>query len=195
VRPVPVSPSSGKRRIGARLRAARRRQGLTIEQLAESTGLTKGFISRVERDETSPSVATLLTICEVIHLPIGALFEIPETELVTAAEAPLINLGGTGADERLLSPRGQPRVQLIRSRIEPGGNGGPELYTLNSEIEVVHVLLGTLEVAFVDATVRVMAGDALTFSGREPHTWSNADPAHPCEVLWVLVPAPWSGQG
>lgn len=195
MRALPVSSSSGKRRIGARLRAARRRQGLTIDQLAESTGLNKGFISRVERDETSPSVATLLTLCEVLHLPIGVLFETPETELVTAAEAPLINLGGTGAEERLLTPRGQSRLQLIRSRIEPGGTGGTEMYTLNSEIEVLHVLTGAIEVMFIDGRVRVEAGDSLTFSGREPHTWVNPDTAAPCEVLWVLVPAPWSGSG
>jgi transcriptional regulator with XRE-family HTH domain len=193
MRALPVASSAGKVRIGARLRAARRRQNLTIEQLAESTGLNKGFISRVERDETSPSVATLLTLCEVIHLPVGSLFETPETELVKADEAPLINLGGTGAEERLLTPRGQSRLQLIRSHIGPGGSGGADMYTLNSEIEVVHVLSGVIEVAFVDGAVRVEAGDALTFSGREPHTWVNPDPGHPAEVLWVLVPAPWSG--
>ena len=193
MRALPVTSSSAKVRIGARLRAARRRQNLTIDQLADSTGLTKGFISRVERDETSPSVATLVTLCEVMHLPVGSLFETPETELVKAADAPLINLGGTGAEERLLSPRGQAKVQFIRSRVEPGGSGGPDMYTLNSEIEVLHVLTGAVEVAFVDGTVRVEAGDALTFPGREPHTWVNPDPGAPAEVLWVLVPAPWSG--
>ena len=193
MRALPVTSSSAKVRIGARLRAARRRQNLTIDQLADSTGLTKGFISRVERDETSPSVATLVTLCEVMHLPVGSLFETPETELVKAADAPLINLGGTGAEERLLSPRGQAKVQFIRSRVEPGGSGGPDMYTLNSEIEVLHVLTGAVEVAFVDGTVRVEAGDALTFPGREPHTWVNPDPGRPAEVVWVLVPAPWSG--
>jgi uncharacterized cupin superfamily protein len=67
------------------------------------------------------------------------------------------------------------------------------MYTLNSEIEVLHVLAGAIEVAFVDGAVRVEAGDALTFSGREPHTWVNPDPRRPADVVWVLVPAPWSG--
>src|SRR5688572_24263982 len=40
--------------IGARLRAARTGQGLSLGRLAETTGLSKGFLSRVERDETSP---------------------------------------------------------------------------------------------------------------------------------------------
>jgi transcriptional regulator with XRE-family HTH domain len=77
-----------------------------------ASGLTKGFISRVERDETSPSVATLLTICEVLLLPIGTLLEASETELVMRADAPLINMGGRGATGRMVTPRGQSKIQF-----------------------------------------------------------------------------------
>ncbi|NJC72609.1 helix-turn-helix domain-containing protein [Planosporangium thailandense] len=188
---VPVSPSNGRLRIGARLRAARQRQGLTIDQVAASAEVTKGFISRIERDETSPSVATLVTICEVLSLPIGTLFESPQTDLVRADEAPRIQLTGAGADERLLTPRGQARLQLIRSVIEPGGTGGTELYTLNCEIEVLHVLHGTIELVFSQHTERLGSGDAITFSGREPHTWINPDQARSAEVMWVIAPAAW----
>jgi Helix-turn-helix domain len=48
-------PSGAPIRLGARLRASRKAQGLTIQQVAAATNLTKGFVSRVERDETSPS--------------------------------------------------------------------------------------------------------------------------------------------
>jgi transcriptional regulator with XRE-family HTH domain len=72
MRPIPPSPSTGPTRIGPRLRETRMAQGLTIGNLAEATGLTKGFISRVERDETSPSVATLVNLCQVLSLPVGA---------------------------------------------------------------------------------------------------------------------------
>jgi len=192
MRAIPVQPSNARLRIGARLRSERLRQGLTIEQLADSAGLTKGFLSRVERDETSPSVGTLIVLCEVLSLPIGTLFETPDTQLVRAQEAPLINLGGAGAQERLLTPRRQGKVQLIRSEIAPLGNGGAEPYTLNCEIEVVHVLAGAIELVFRDGTTRLDAGDTLTFSGREPHTWRNPDEELPCVVMWILSPAPWS---
>ncbi|GAA1799563.1 helix-turn-helix domain-containing protein [Planosporangium flavigriseum] len=191
MKPVPVSPSNGKLRIGARLRAARQRQGLTIDQVAASAEVTKGFISRIERDETSPSVATLVTLCEVLSLPIGTLFESPETAVVRKADAPHIQLAGAGAEERLLTPRGQARLQLVRSVIEPGGTGGAELYTLNCEVEVLHVLKGTIEVVFSSSTERLNAGDTMTFSGREPHSWINPDPSRGAEVLWVISPAPW----
>ncbi|GII23882.1 helix-turn-helix domain-containing protein [Planosporangium mesophilum] len=188
---VPVSPSNGRLRIGARLRAARQRQGLTIDQVAASAEVTKGFISRIERDETSPSVATLVTICEVLSLPIGTLFEAPQTDVVRKADAPSIHLTGAGAEERLLTPRGQARLQLIRSVIEPGGTGGGELYTLNCEIEVLHVLKGTIDLLFSNNTQRLGAGDTITFSGREPHSWVNPDKTRTAEVMWVIAPASW----
>jgi transcriptional regulator with XRE-family HTH domain len=191
VKPVPVSPSNGKLRIGARLRAARQRQGLTIDQVAASAEVTKGFISRIERDETSPSVTTLVTICEVLSLPIGTLFEAPQTDVVRRVDAPSIQLTGAGAQERLLTPRGQARLQLIRSVIEPGGSGGTELYTLNCELEVLHILKGTIDVVFSRSTQRLGVGDTMTFSGREPHSWLNPDRARSAEVMWVIAPASW----
>jgi transcriptional regulator with XRE-family HTH domain len=191
VKPVPVSPSNGKLRIGARLRAARQRQGLTIDQVAASAEVTKGFVSRIERDETSPSVTTLVTICEVLSLPIGTLFEAPQTDLVRRVEAPRIQLTGAGTEERLLTPRGQARLQLIRSVIEPGGTGGAELYTLNCELEVLHVLMGTVDVVFSSDKQRLGVGDTITFSGREPHTWVNPDRTRIAEVMWVIAPASW----
>ncbi len=177
--------------IGARLRATRTRQGLTIDQVAAASGLTKGFISRMERDETSPSVATLLTVCDVLSLPVGTLFEAPQLDLVRSKEAPEIRLTGDGAAERLLTPRGQGRLQLVRSVIEPQGTGGEELYSLNCDLEVCHVLKGRIDIVFSEETHHLTVGDTLTFAGREPHTWRNPDTARTAEVMWVIAPAPW----
>ncbi|TFD73152.1 helix-turn-helix domain-containing protein [Cryobacterium gelidum] len=192
MRPVHPTPSEDRVRVGARLRASRQAQRLTIEQLASATNLTKGFISRVERDETSPSVATLVTICQVLSLPIGSLFEGAETEVVKLADAPLINMGGRGAVERMITPRGQSHVQVLRSTLQPGADGGDELYTINCDVEVVHVINGKVDVRFSDKTVSLSAGDTLTFSGHELHSWRNMGPSI-AEVLWTLVPAAWSG--
>ncbi|MGW7613188.1 helix-turn-helix domain-containing protein [Streptomyces sp. NPDC054766] len=193
MRALPVSPRHAKLQIGARLRAARQANRLTIEQVADATGLTKGFISRVERDETSPSVATLLTLCDVLSLQIGSLFDSAEVELVRHADAPLINLGGTGVEERLMTPRGQSRLQMIHSIVQPGGNGGSELYTINCELETAYVLSGTIDLHFSESSTRLEHGDALTFTGGEPHNWSNPDNSRGAEVIWILAPAPWSG--
>lgn len=192
MRPVPLSPTHDVR-IGSRLRAARKAHGYTLDQLAAASGLTKGFLSRVERDETSPSVASLLTLCEVMSVDVGSLFSAPDVALVRRDEAPAINLGGTGVTEQLMTPRGQSALQLIHSRVDPGGSGGSDLYTINCELEVVYVLKGSIEMVFSDRTQKLSTGDALTFSGGEPHTWHNVSDSRGAEVIWVLVPAPWSG--
>ena len=93
---LPVEPSNVPVAIGSRIRAARQSQRLTIEQVADATGLTKGFLSRVERDLTSPSVASLVTLCQVLSISIGDLFAAPETHLTRRNDGPRISLGGQG---------------------------------------------------------------------------------------------------
>jgi transcriptional regulator with XRE-family HTH domain len=177
-------------RIGARLRAARLATGLTIENVAEAAGLTKGFVSRLERDQASPSVASLVAVCTAIGLPVGALFEPPQTAVVRAGEGQRINFGGRKVKEYLLAAGTQKHLEVIHAFIDPGGTGGDELYSLDCEIEFAHVLAGRLEVRFAEDVIVLETGDSLTFPGREPHTWCNASKSEPCELLWVLTPAP-----
>jgi transcriptional regulator with XRE-family HTH domain len=192
MRSVHPAPSTLPPLVGARIRASRQAQSLTIEQLAAATNLTKGFISRVERDETSPSVATLVTLCQVLSLPIGSLFEDADMAVVALDDAPHVNFGGRGLVERLLTPRSQSRVQMLRSSLEPGADGGNELYTINCDVEVLHVVSGELTLQFTGRTERLRTGDTLTFAGREPHNWRNEGDTT-AEVIWTIVPAAWSG--
>lgn len=191
VRPVPIEPGGRRAAIGPRLRAARQAQHLTISEVAEITGLTKGFLSRVERGKTSPSVTTLVALCDVLSIPVGSLFEVPDVQVVRHGSGPRLNLGGVGTEERLLSPRHDARMQVVRSRIDRGGHGGEELYSLAAEVDVLHVLSGEVLVRFAEQEWRLGPGDTATFNGREPHSWSvlSEDGA---EVIWVLIPALWS---
>lgn len=192
MRAIHPLPSSDPVRVGAKLRETRKAQGLTIEQVAAATDLSKGFLSRVERDDTSPSVATLVLICQVLSLPVGTLFEEPDAAVITLDNAPPINMGGTGVTDRLVTPRFQSRVQILHSEIEPHATGGDELYTINCDVEVVHVIGGRLVVRLGGETLTLDSGDTLTLGGREPHTWYNpAD--EPARVIWVITPAAWSG--
>lgn len=186
-----VSPQAESQaaRIGAKLRAARRAQGLTLAEVATGTGLSKGYISRVERDETSPSVATLHSLCQVLSVTIGSLFDEPDTAVVRLDSAPHINLGGSGAREQMITPRGQSAVQVIHSTIEAGADGGDELYTINCEVEVLHVISGSIELRFSTSTLQLAATDTVTFHGAEPHSWHCDEETR---VVWILIPAPWS---
>lgn len=191
MRPIHPTADETPVRIGAKLRASRRAQSLTLEQLAQAAGLTKGFVSRIERDETMPSVPTLVQLCQALSLPIGNLFEAPDVQGIALEDAPRINMGGTGAVERLVTPRTEDRVQVLRSSLEAHASGGAALYTVNCNVESLHVISGSLELEFADRRLALDAGDTVTFPGRAPHTWHTGD--SPAEVVWVLVPAAWSG--
>ena len=191
--PRPEARPSGPQaevRIGARLRAARLARRMTIEAVAEGAGLTKGFLSRLERDAASPSVASLVAVCDVIGLPVGALFDTPDTAVVRAGEGRLISFGAHATREVLLTPGTQQQVEVIHSVLDGGGHGGEQLYTLQCDAEFVYVLAGRLVLVLEDETVELGPGDAMTFPGRTPHTWRNASATEPCDVLWVLSPAP-----
>lgn len=192
MRSLHPSPSPAPLRLGARLRASRQAQSLTIEQVATATGLSRGFVSRVERDETSPSVTTLVALCQVLSLPVGSLFEEVAAEVIHLEDAPLVNLGGHGVTERMVTPRSQSRMQVLRSHLEQGSDGGAELYTINCDVEALHVIEGTVRVVFAARTETLGPGDTLTFAGQEPHTWQNVGDTA-AEIVWTIVPAAWSG--
>ena len=185
---LPIEPTNAPVAIGSRIRAARQAQRMTIEQVAASTGLTKGFLSRVERDLTSPSVASLVTLCQVLSISVGDLFLVPETHLTRLVDAPRISLGGQGINERLLTARSERRLQVIRAVVEPHGRGEDDLYSVDCEVETLHVVEGRFVLVFPNGRYHLDTGDTLTFPGREPHTWLNPDDRE-AVVLWTLVPA------
>ncbi|MDJ0354672.1 helix-turn-helix domain-containing protein [Paenarthrobacter sp. PH39-S1] len=185
---LPVEPSAIPVAIGSRIRAARQGQRLTIEHVAHATGLTKGFLSRVERDLTSPSVASLVTLCQVLSVSIGDLFAVPETHLVRRDEGPRISLGGEGIVERLLTARSERRVQVLQTEIEPHGRGESELYAVDCDVDVLHIVRGRLTLIMTNASYDLEAGDTLSFPGREPHSWINHT-GLPVTALFILVPA------
>lgn len=188
---LPVEPSNVPVAIGSRIRAARQAQRLTIEQVADATGLTKGFLSRVERDLTSPSVASLVTLCQVLSVSVGGdLFAAPETHLTKRDDGPpRISLGGQGIVERLLTARSERRLQILQATIEPRGRGENELYAVDCDVDVLHVVKGRIKLILTNEEYDLEeGGDTLSFPGREPHTWINPTD-ETVEVLWVLVPA------
>lgn len=190
VAPGEPSPSAGEPpRIGPRLRAARRARGLTLDALVRLTGLDKSFLSRMERDLTSASVASLLKVCEALDLRPGTLFDPPSADLVRAGQAARVNFGGVGVEERLLSQGLAGEVLVLHSTIFPGGHSGGELYTLDTNLSFVTVLEGELEVTVEDAHYFLAAGDAMTLNSRIPHNWRNPGPQVSC-VIWVTQPHP-----
>lgn len=175
--------------LGARLRALRMSRNLTIAQLAEAAGLTKGFVSRLERDQSSVSIAALLRICDVLNTSIGRLFEAPSTGLVPADDALVVELG-RGLLRSVHTPSNVRELEVIRIRVAPGASAGREEYALHGGVQFVQVLSGVLEFRLEAERHRLAAGDSLTFRGNLLHTYRNASRTEPCEMLMVFAPAP-----
>jgi transcriptional regulator with XRE-family HTH domain len=177
-------------KVGGRLRAARLERGLTIEQLAQASGLTKGFISQLERDATAASLSSLARICDALGIRIGYLTDRETPELVRRVERERVQID-EGHFHYLLSPPSERRYQAIESVIAPGGSAGDEPYTFPADTELVYVLEGALELHIGDEVYVLERGDAFTYSPREPHTWRNPSDDEPAVVLWVATPNPY----
>ncbi len=181
------SPAPGGMTIaGPRLRAARQARGLSLADVALATGLSKGFLSLVERSRASASVPVLLRICEALGISVGSLFDHPQHELVRSGAGTPFEMGGVGLSETLLTPATERRVQVMRTLLEPGG-GSDGTYTLATETVFAFVLRGRLALTVAGRAETLAAGDSLTYSARSPHAWHNPGPAV-AEVLWTLAP-------
>ncbi len=190
-----VGGGGGRVRFGARLRHAREASRLSLGEVAARSGVTKSFLSRVERDITSPSVASLIGICDALGLSVGELFQAPQTTLVRRADRPRIAELPKAADvvDTLITPADERHVTVLETTAASGGSGGSTLYTLPSECEVCFVLQGAIEVQVEDQPFTLQAGDALTFGAAVPHSWNALSDG--ARILWILAPGLPDPQG
>ena len=167
----------------------REARGQTLKEAAQRTGLTQSFLSQVERDLTSPSVASLRKIAEALGTSVATFFAggSPNGRLVRKDDRPVLVHPKRRWRDSLLTPSLTGKLQVIWSEIEPGGGSGDEPYTHDSDEECVVVLRGILEFWVGEEHHRLKAGDALTFESRIPHKNKNPGP-HKAQVLWIMTP-------
>ena len=178
--------------LGARLRASRLAQRKTLAEVADASGLTKGFLSKLENDQVNPSVASLMRVCASLETPLGSLLEPATGSHVRATAYPQVSFGGVKMTEYGLTPRSERRVQALLSEIQPGGGSGPGHYELPTNVEFAFVLDGCLEVDLTGAvseTVVLEQGDAFTFPQDCQHTFRAVSETEATRVLWVFCPA------
>jgi transcriptional regulator with XRE-family HTH domain len=180
------------RLVGGRLREARQAHGLTLDDVARQAGLTKSFVSAVERGETSPSIGSLYRLCDVLGLSVAALFETPpgpQTNIVRREDVRGVSFGGEGVENHVLSPPAERRAQLIETHVAPGGSPGHEPWSHSGDLIIATVLEGTLEFRFEDHAAVLRAGDTIAYSPADPHSWGNPSRDAPAVALFFAVPA------
>jgi transcriptional regulator with XRE-family HTH domain len=175
--------------LGQTIKERRERRGQSLKQLAGATGLTQSFLSQVENDRSSPSVASLRKIADALATSIGTFFAggSPNGRLVRKSARPMLVHPKFRWRDSLLTPSLSGKLQVIWTEIEPGGGSGDEPYTHDSDEECLVVIRGKLDFWVGEEHYLLQAGDALTFESRIPHKNRNPGPGR-TEVLWVMTP-------
>lgn len=182
------------RSIGAHLRSQRLARKLTLQQVADSTGLTKGFLSQLERGDSSASISSLLALCSVLDISIASLMEQASDRaladpVVRPKDRVPMYLGGEGVADQLLSPPSDRRFEVFVTHVDPLGSPGQEPYSLEADLGFAYVLQGRLEFLWGPATYTLSRGDAITYAPREPHTFRNPSTTRKSVVLFMKSPA------
>lgn len=171
------------------LRAVREERGLSLSQLSRMCGLTRSFLSQVENNQASPSVASLQKIVSALDMTLGDLFH-PSSEpnpVVRREERRRIHYPSLDLDDELLVPSMRGKLQVMYSRIEPHGGSGDEPYVHDADEECVIILKGALEMNVDGIEYYLREGDTVTFSSRLAHSWRNPlDETTEC--IWIITP-------
>ncbi len=175
--------------LGSSIRRARKRRGLTIQQVADISQLSISFISQVERGLVSPSVNSLQKISRVLGIQIGGFFEDQSKtgRVIRASERPRLIYPNRSEEEYLLTPFRSKKLQVLYYRLKPGASSGGTPYSHESDEECGIVLRGSLEVTVAGESYILNTGDAITFESSLPHAWRNTG-TEECEALWVVTP-------
>ena len=176
--------------VGLTIHRLRTARGLSLKDLAARSGLTQSFLSQVERDLTSPSVASLRKVAQAFGVPLAALFQgpaAPSDRVVRRAERRQLVHPGKQWRDYLLTPNLKGKLQVILSVIEPGGGSGEEAYAHDSDEECVVILHGQLEFWVGTDRYLLEEGDSIVFESRIPHRNHNPGPQR-TEVLWITTP-------
>lgn len=174
-----------------RVKRLREVKGVTLEQLAERTGLTKSYLSKVERGISVPSVATALKLADAFEVSVGDLFGVsaPEKDYVVVRKdqrKPFTRKGRATSRMEAITP-GLAHGLFEAFITHPPRERPPDDKRVQHRgQELVYVLKGRMEMSFPHTSVRLSAGDCLLFNGRLPHHTLSVG-TQPAEALIVVT--------
>lgn len=175
-------------KIGEKIRRLRVKSSLTQEELANRCELTKGFISQLERDLTSPSIATLMDILEGLGTNLRDFFnEIEEEKIVFVKDDVFV----TENDDfkytlSWLIPNAQKnQMEPILLEIDPDGSS-KEDYPHEGE-EFGYVLSGIISIHIGNEKYKAKKGESFYFKAHANHYIKNIGKTK-AKVLWVSTP-------
>lgn len=162
--------------IAPRLRAARQKKDLTLEELAEATGISKSTLSRLESGQRKPSLELLL--------PVVAALSVPLDDIVTSPRIadPRVPQKSTRSDGRILTPLSQHAGEPQAFKVTIAATDREPVLRTHGGYEWIYVLAGRLRLVLGEHDIVMGAGEAAEFDTKNPH-WFGAVGNSPVEIL------------
>ena len=175
--------------LGEKIKELRNKQGLTQEELADRAKLSKGFISQLERDMTSPSIATLEDLLQCLGTTLGEFFneEQEEEQIVFTEEDFFVKKDEEYKNQiKWIIPNAQKNcMEPILIRLHPGCES--ETYGPYEAEEFGYVLQGKVELHYGKAQYMLKKGQTFYLKGDREHYLKNAGESE-AKVIWVSNP-------
>lgn len=172
--------------LGIRLRSLRKERSLSQRALAELAGLSPNAISLIERDEISPSVATLQRLAGALDVKMSYFFESETLARVLhtrPGQRPVIRGAGLTIEGLGARLAGQ-QIEPFFITLAPHADMGPE-QIVHAGHEFVCCLAGRIQYEIDGTIYRLTPGECLLFEADLPHRWSNPNDAE-AHLLLVL---------
>lgn len=155
-------------RLGARLRALRDAHALSLDALAERSGVSRSAISLIENGRSSPTATVLDKLAGALGVTVASLFETapgpeaPPSPVARVADQPVWTDPASGYRRRNVSPACPSPIQLVDVVFPPGQRVAYDAMAREADTrQQVWMIDGTMEVTMGDATWRLEAGDCL----------------------------------
>jgi transcriptional regulator with XRE-family HTH domain len=185
-------PTSG---VGQKLRLRRRVRRMSLNEVAERSGLSIGLVSQIERGISTPTIRSLTQICQALEMPMRWLFEGEDAEgggdanvVVKVDRRRFMDLGSKGMVKELMSPDSIPGIQMMRIVIQPGGSSGESPYNHPNGAKCGTVVAGRFGLEVDEREYILELGDSFAFNATSRHRFWCVG-SKPCEVIWVVTPA------
>lgn len=188
-------PSSPFSHLGIRIRHARMLRGMTLKRLAETAQCSESLLSRIERNQTMPSLATLHRLACALDSNVTELAQTDTPKdgpVIRAGQHPVVRFGGQGPGrpgirlERVVTPM---RGQLLQADIHVLEAGAASLeHITHAGEEVGYVIEGELELGIGTETYLLGPGDTFYFPSDRPHSYRNPGRTV-TRVFWSNTPA------
>ena len=173
--------------LGEKIKELRNKQGLTQEELADRAELSKGFISQLERDMTSPSIATLEDLLQCLGTTLGEFFmeEQEEEQIVFTEEDFFVKKDEEYKNQiKWIIPNAQKNcMEPIHLILEKGGETC--LDNPHEGEEFGYVLQGAVSIHLGNKTYKAKKGESFYYTADKTHFLSSKNGA---TLIWVSSP-------